>query len=139
MKLDYYKHERGLQLIRNATIPKNPTNCLEIHNAFQNENIMQAIGFSQHAEKNIFFDGVIDTGLFTYCVFSSKDIIKQIEKKIDVQERKFMMDATFKVCPCGPFNQLLIIYIAYHEKVRYFSSILFHFFIIKTSFVYFFL
>lgn len=55
---DYFKYERTLQLIRSASFPKNPVTCDEISESFQNKNIMDAIGRSQHAGKEAFYNGV---------------------------------------------------------------------------------
>lgn len=117
MPQKFSKYERTLQKIRDASIPKNPTNCSEIKEAFADEKIMQVMGRSKHPEKSIFFDGVIDRGTHSFCVFSSKFGISLIEKHIEPERRHIMLDATFKVCPIGPFSQLLIVYAAYIGKV----------------------
>ena len=43
--------------------------------------------------------------------------IQNIINNIRVNDRQYLMDATFKVCPNGEFKQLLIIYIEYIESV----------------------
>lgn len=120
--LDFFKYERTLQLIRSASFPKNPVTCDEISNAFQNENIMNSIGRSQHVAKEAFFNGVVQSEEYSFCVFSSKNIMNMIEKHIDVNRRHYLLDATFKVVPVGPFNQFLIFYINYIEKVKFSCS-----------------
>lgn len=118
VKLDFFKHERALQNLRKTAIPANPSTCSEIGDAFMKENIMNGLGKSQHSEKNIFFDGVVETNRYSFCIFSSKYICRLIDEHIPNDRRHYLMDATFKVCPVGPFNQLLIIYISYIEKVN---------------------
>lgn len=54
---------------------------------------------------------------FSYCVFASEAIIRMIDANVEVQRRNYFLDATFKVCPLGKFNQFLIIYIEYMETV----------------------
>lgn len=41
-----------------------------------------------------------------------------VEANVAVDARKYAMDATFKICPYGNFDQLLIIYIEYIESVN---------------------
>lgn len=121
VQLDFAKYERTLNLIRNKTLPKSPTSCHEIGRAFTDNKIMLSIGTSQHEENYVFFDGIVETEKFSFCVFSSKYCINLIENHIELSRRRFMMDATFKICPLGPFRQFLIIYVAYIEKVINFS------------------
>lgn len=47
-----------------------------------------------------------------------------IEKHIEVNKRHYLLDATFKVVPVGPFNQFLIFYVNYIEKVRIFNFLM---------------
>lgn len=79
---------------------------------------MDSIGRSQHVGNPEFFNGAVQTENYSFCVFSSKYVIDLIEKHIDVNLRQYSLDATFKVVPIGPFNQLLIFYANYIEKVR---------------------
>lgn len=78
---------------------------------------MDSIGRSQHLGNAPFFNGPVQTEQYAFCVFSSKYIIDLIEKHIDVNNRCYSLDGTFKVVPVGPFNQLLIFYVNYIEKV----------------------
>lgn len=119
VQLPFTKYERTLQLIRDKTIPKNPTNCGEIFNAFQDETILNTLGRSKHVDKSIFFDGVVEKNTHSFCVFSSKFAISLIQSHIEPARRHFMVDATFKVVPVGPFYQLLILYCAYIKCVSH--------------------
>lgn len=118
--MDYFKYERTLQLIRSASFPKNPVTCDEISEAFQNRNIMDAIGRSQHVTKDEFYNGIVQNEQYSFCVFSSKHIMNMIENHIEVDRRHYLLDATFKVVPVGPFNQFLIFYVNYIQKVSEF-------------------
>lgn len=40
VKLEFYKHERGLQMIRNSALPKNPLNCHDIAKIFERADII---------------------------------------------------------------------------------------------------
>lgn len=115
--MPFNKYERTLQMIRDKTIPKNPTNCGDISAAFQDETILNTLGRSKHTDKSIFFDGVVEKDTHSFCVFSSKYVISLIAKNIEPARRHFMIDAKFKVVPVGPFYQLLIIYVAYIKCV----------------------
>lgn len=111
------KYERTLQLIRDKSIPKNPTNCQEITDAFRDEEIMKTIGRSKTLGNSVFFDGVVERETYSFCVFSSKSAVSLIQQHIEPQRRNFMVDGTFAVCPVGPFTQLLIIFAAYIKCV----------------------
>lgn len=117
MQLEYKKHQRNVQKIRDSAIPRNPTNCAGIRDAFQQDDIMATLGRSKHLDHPIFFDGVVEKRKHSFCVFSSKYAIALIEKHVEAGRRHFMLDATFKVCPVGPFTQLLIIHAAYIKLV----------------------
>lgn len=125
--MNFFKHERTLQKIRNHAFPTNPKDCAEIIAAFENQNIMDSIGRSQHVSKYAFFNGAVKTEEHSFCVFSSKHIMDLIEKRIESGRREYMLDATFKVVPIGPFNQLLIFHIKYIQKVRLHTTYLFYF------------
>lgn len=118
VSLDFAKLERTLNVIRNKVSPKNPKTCDEIGKAFTDNHIMENIGCSQHKDKQVFFDGVIETESFSYCVFSSKYTMELIRQRIETNRLNYMMDATFKICPLGIFKQILIVYVSYIDKVN---------------------
>lgn len=53
---------------------------------------------------------------FSYVVFASQNIVNSIQR-IAVPKRNFLMDATFKECPFGMYNQLLVIYVEHLFEV----------------------
>lgn len=61
---------------------------------------------------------------FSYCIFASYAINEQMEINIPQHKRKFLMDATFKICPKRLFKQFLVIYIELHEEVFPFIFVL---------------
>lgn len=87
VKLPFTQYERTLLEIRKQSIPKNPANCVEIGEAFQNENIMNMLGRSKNVEKAVFFDGVVERETHSFCVFSSKHIIALIQQHIEPARR----------------------------------------------------
>lgn len=126
--MDYEKHRRTLQRDKNRGIPNSPLNCAEVHQVFENENVMEVYGRSLHADgdqPNILLKHVNDDENVAYCLFASDKIINKIKANIAVDRRHLLMDATFKVCPFGSFKQLLIIYIGYMDKVTEFCIIYF--------------
>lgn len=53
---------------------------------------------------------------FSYVVFASQNIVDSIAE-LSVEKRKFLMDATFKVCPYGIHNQLLVVHVEHLNEV----------------------
>lgn len=111
--------KKTLQRIKNTAIPRNPTSVHEINEAFKNPEILQHFGYTLGDDdtKDIFFDTAIDTGTFSYAVFSSKKQINSLNEYVPDKKMHILMDATFRTCPKGPFNQLLILYARIHHKV----------------------
>lgn len=115
MPHQFSKYERTLQMIRVRSIPKNPATCAEITKAFSNDDVMANIGRSKHVDKSAFFDDAFERNGCKFCVFSSKHAI-DLYNKFEPDRQHLMLDATFKVCPIGPFRQLWIFYAAYIDK-----------------------
>lgn len=115
VKLDFYKCERGLQMIRSASLPKNPLNCDDISNLFEREDIMNILGRTKTGET--FYNGTVEGDDYGFCAFSSPATIALFESRIRYGERVVMMDGTFDIVPLGVFNQLLMIYGIYIDKV----------------------
>lgn len=120
-KIDFTSSlQRNLQLIRAAALPKNPNNGSDIAKMFDDENVMHLIGISK--TKSTFFDGILEGGnrkedKFSACFFSSKDSLNIFEQNVPYGERNIVIDGTFDVVPLGTYNQLLVIYAVYMEKV----------------------
>lgn len=111
---NFYKMQRNLRRIRNVAMPKAPTTPQQIIEDFAKANIMQEFGMTQNGTD--FYRTTQIEQQFSYCIFASKNIIDEIEK-IPEGRRNFYMDGTFKVVPFGDFNQLLIIYTEFFQKV----------------------
>lgn len=110
--LKFLKIQRTLQRVKKSGLPKNPTNIEEINAAFRNDEIMNTYGTSlQSSKKYKFFSGGFETPDHSFCVFSSEAMIELIEQNIPPADRHILMDATFQICPVGPFKQILIFYI----------------------------
>lgn len=115
---------------RNEVLPKSPKTCQEIIDAYNDETVMRKYGTTlqngedqDHLTSKSFFKHAHNAKSFSYVVFGSENIIQSIKNQIPVDKRKFLLDATFKVCPYGPFNQLLIIHIEHLNEVTFLSFI----------------
>lgn len=64
-----------------------------------------------------FFKYAHESKDFSYCIFASDNIIDGIKERIPIERRRYLLDATFKICPYGKFNQFLIIYVEHLEEV----------------------
>lgn len=117
VKMDFYENERCLQLIRNSVLPKNPTTCDDIAKIFEREDIMKLLGTTKDGKA--FYNGVFECEECSFCVFSSKGSIELFSSRVKYGDRVIMIDGTFAVVPIGSFDQLLIVYAVYMEKVIY--------------------
>jgi hypothetical protein len=116
--------ERNLLRIQNRVFPRSPKTSNSIKIAFEDPQIMMNFGKTKHEDPRDFFKTVFDTPQFSYCIFASNAVIDLMEKTIPVSERSFLMDATFKICPLGQFNQLLIIAVEYANRVNILKFVL---------------
>lgn len=112
---------RNLYRYKSADLPPSPQTAAELQIAFENAATFERFGrswVSPGETASDFFRGVHVGTEFSYVVFASQKIIELIEKNIVVDRRKYMMDATFKICPYGEFTQFLVIHIEYIESVK---------------------
>lgn len=111
--------ERNLYKIHKEVMPKAPKTSDEILTMFGKNNIMETFGRSLNEAHAFYVDTVIEEK-FSYTIFQSKGICEIIDK-LPKAQRKFLLDGTFKSCPRGSYEQLLIIYLEYYDHVRRFS------------------
>lgn len=109
MTVSFPAVKRSLYRAMTKVLPKNAPDVESILLALEDADFMQKYGTTVSGKR--FFE-------FSYCVFASDEIIEEYEAAIPVERRQFLMDATFKICPFGQFNQILIIYIAYLDSVN---------------------
>lgn len=115
VQINFYSIERSLQIIRNSAMPKNPLNCDEISKMFERDDIMQMLG--RTSANKTFYNGCMESSEYGFCAFSSVKSIDLFKSRTSYGQRTIMIDGTFDVVPIGPFNQLLVIYGVYIEKV----------------------
>lgn len=110
--VQYHRVERTLRRIASKTMPPAPKTIEQIGSTFENEHVNRLYGQTLHKtddEKNQFYRTTHVEDEFAYSVFASQRCIDLIESHYEVHERKYCIDATFKVVPLL-FYQLLIIY-----------------------------
>lgn len=71
--------------------------------------------FTQDNKDQLYVGTVIKKD-FSYMVYASYKTIDMIEKHIGINQRRYLMDGTFRVVPRG-FKQLLIICIEFQNDV----------------------
>lgn len=103
-------------------MPKNAKTVDEINERFEDDTVRKIFGTTASTlDPEPFFDGAFERDTHSFCVFSSKKTIKMCKEHLSTGECHILMDATFKIVPCGVFKQLLILYIRVkHEVCRIF-------------------
>lgn len=122
--LDIQSMQRTLYRHKSSLLPPSPQTAADVQARFEENDVMQKYGRTLTNENELasdFYRGVHIGETFSFVVFASQKIVDAIVRNIPVEQRKYLMDATFKICPFGNFTQLLIIYIEYVESVLLFS------------------
>lgn len=103
--------KRTLHNIRNKCLPPPPKNAMQINDVFAMQNVFEEFGVSKHTHKHPFFKHAFECNDF------SQTTIDLIDTNIPIANRRYLMDATFKVVPFSVFKQLLVVYVEYLDKV----------------------
>lgn len=101
-------------------MPPPPKTFAEIVAAYENAKIMETYGSTIQfgdVPSTPFYRKLYSERQFAYCVFASQGIIDHMNT-LPSERRDFFMDGTFRVVPYGAFNQLLVVHVAFLEKVR---------------------
>lgn len=108
--IQYHRIERTLRRIASKTLPAAPKTIEEIGKTFENSHVNRLYGQSLYeGENKQFYRTTHVSDAFAYSVFASQRSIDLIKDHYPENERKYCLDATFKVSP-RLFYQLLIIY-----------------------------
>lgn len=128
--------QRGLQYLTAKVFIRSPSTPNEIVESFNLERIWNEYGITKHEDNPChFFKACIQEDGFSYCIFFSETIASIITEHILPQQRKYMIDGTFKIVPMGVYKQLLIIHVDYfEEKVTDINNSLFSDFGLKNFF-----
>lgn len=129
--------ERTIQRHRQRKHPPSPKTLEDVKAVFENESVLHTYGQTKSLlHSKPFFKTVHIGKNFGYCMFASDRCIELMEQRIPTNERKFYIDATFKVVPTGGFKQLLIIFVELYKQVGSYSkfnnSVLFFFSLFGT-------
>lgn len=116
-ELTFKKLERNARRYKNKKYPRLPKSATEIIKAFADKEIVKKYAFNLRKTKRFYIDTVVNGSEF-FTVFASHQIIGLIKKHIAPEDRKYMIDGTFKIVPLNKYYQLLIIHIEYKNDVR---------------------
>lgn len=98
---------------RRKSLPTTPQTVAEINDAFKLNQVQQNFGMTERSadeRSTPFFKGAVECDSYSFCVFASNDAVKAIQENTEESKRKLYADGTFKICPVGPFKQVLIIF-----------------------------
>lgn len=108
--------ERQLYRLRDKKYPKHPRTNDEIRNEMKKPEIVEHFGRNMSKQVKFYIGSEVKT-LFAFHVFASMKVVNFIKKNIACEDRKYLIDGTFKVVP-QKFAQLLVISIEYKNNVR---------------------
>lgn len=115
-KLRFDSISRQLYRLRDKQYPKRPSTDEELKKAFANENIFAEYGHTLDKRRPFYAGSKIKKNRYAFHVFASFGIIDLVRKHIPPNQRKYLLDGTFKIVP-RQFRQLLIIAIEYKNDV----------------------
>lgn len=106
---------RQLNRIKTKPRPKIPTNSMQIFELFRRPDIIKEHGYTLDGSARLYVDTVI-TEKYSFCIFASFTIISIVRHNIDPEQRRYLVDGTFKTVP-RMFYQLLILSIEFKNDV----------------------
>lgn len=109
--------ERTLRTRRKPKYGKPPLTPEEIAFEFGKADVLRDLGTSLHRDKGPLYNTTLIEDDFSNCIFSSAKSISLVKEHLEVHERFFLMDATFRITLRGVFQQVLVIYIKFQSKV----------------------
>lgn len=120
-KLQFKKIKRNLYRLRDKRYPKRPSTDEEIRNAFENDGIFAEYGKTLDKRRPLYAGSVVKKKQYAFHVFASYGIIDMVKEHIPPEQRKLLLDGTFRIVP-RQFRQLLIIAIEYKNDVCSWNS-----------------
>lgn len=98
-----------LNKLKRKEFPKSPKTTDEIISAFEDMEINKLYGkYYVHTQSSM------SKNLYGFTVLCDRDIFKIIN---DISKREILLDGTFEIVKRGPYQQLLVIYIAHEKEV----------------------
>lgn len=110
--LQYGQFRRNLSKKKTLLYPTAPSTVEGVIDAYDDNVVLLKYGMSKVNTSERFYRGSIVQEHFKYTIFVSPSILAKIE---GMTERRYHIDATFKVVPNGQYTQLLVIHINYAE------------------------
>lgn len=113
--------ERHLRRLKGNKYPGKPTNSSQIKQYYEDENTRAVFGFNL-SKTHPFYIETVEFELYeqnlSFTLFASHQIISFIETHIPPDQRRYLIDGTFDVCPTV-YYQLLIITIEFKNDVGF--------------------
>lgn len=103
--------------LRKSKYGKPPVSPEDIALEFEKADVLRDLGTSLERDKGPLYNATQIEKNYSNCIFSSAKSISLIKEHLEVHERFFLMDATFRITPRGIFQQVLVIYIRFGSKV----------------------
>lgn len=98
-----------LNKLKRKEFPKSPKSIDELISAFEDDETKKIYG-----KYYIHTQNTISGKQYAFTILSDRKILKEIA---EIPNREILMDATFEIVKRGPYQQLLIIHIAYKKEV----------------------
>lgn len=118
--LTYRRVSRQLYRIRDKKYPKRPSTDEELKSALEDNGIFEQYGKTLDHLRPVYAGSVIEKDEYAFHVFASFGIVDLVKANIPPDQRRYLVDGTFKIIP-RQFRQLLILAIEYKNDVSLLS------------------
>lgn len=120
-RLTFESVSRQLYRLRDKQYPERPSTDEALKDAFGKADIFVEYGRTLDKRRPLYAGSVVKRN-YAFHAFASFGVVDLIKKHIPPNERKFLMDGTFKIVP-RRFRQLLIIAIEYNNDVSIYTFV----------------
>lgn len=117
--LRYDKMERNLRRLKNKKVPRNPINAEDVAKIFADPKNREEFALNLRKTNNFYIDTIRTNSGEWFSLFASHQLINLVKEHIPPEDRKYLIDGTFKVRPLGNFSQLLVIHIEFKNDVSF--------------------
>lgn len=100
--------------------PKLPKECEDIKKSFEDHSTLRKYGHTLDGKSKFYINTIVSAN-YSFCVFKSQAVADMINNKIDKNQRRYLLDGTFKTAP-KPFTQCLTVSLEYKQEVSVFVS-----------------